>query len=396
MRRITPKVWIAHLTVLAAISGCVELTGQRISWFHDVEKDELKILLHYDGVHDSLDGSQPEGAKQIPGFVSGGDVMLLDWYGHVDMASERKKLDDLGASDPERDWARLLTSIRTEPVGHYREPDGRIGAAQLITIPTVSEFLDKLNGLIDREVLEHAGSLAEGDPLRRTKERIRAAARKGHRWAALDGQAIRVTIPVYPGEWAREKARGLNEIARHAADALADEADSEKRRELRYAIQALTSLPVSYLDEGDSITVVVGAAEGSGTLRARIRDEYKPNLDKVLVENVEADLDAQLAEAELDASEQPLPGIAAIRQFGPPEEPVRALLCAASSGPERRAAALEKLRQRAAAFNRAHGVPPAPEDDAAPEKYLAVWREWYAQMKRYPLGGEDARKPSEE
>lgn len=385
MRKTTLTVYSTCLLFLAAVSGCVELTGQRIAWFHDAAKDELTILLFYDGVHESSNKTQPGGAEQIPQFVAGGSVMLFDWYGHINMADERRKADDPNLPELERDWARLLTSIKTEPVGHYREPDGRVGAAQLITIPKVSEFLGKLNGLINREVVGDATPAAEGTPLARTQERIRAAAKQGHQWAALDGQAIRVTIPVHPGEWAREKAKGLNSLARHVADALADGADPQNRRELRFAIQALASLPVSYVDRGDSITIVVGTANCSGTLRARIRDEYEPSLEKVLVENVKTDLDAELAAAELHEGAKPPPGIAAIRNFGPPEEPVRALLCAASNGPEKRTDALEKLRARAAAFNRDHGVPMAPEDDEDVEKYLAAWRDWYGRMKRYPL-----------
>jgi len=385
MRKTTLRARTACLLLLAAVSGCVELTGQRIAWFHDVAKDELRILLFYDGVHESANNTQPNGAEQIPKFVADGDVMLLDWYGHINMDDEQKKLDDPSVPELDRDWARLITSIKVEPVGHYREPDGRVGAAQLITIPKVSEFLGKLNGLINRELLRNATAIAEGSSLARTRQRIRAAARQGHQWAALDGQAIRVTIPVHPGEWAREKAKGLSELARHVADALADGAEEQQRRDLRSAVQLLTSLPVSYLDRGDAITIVVGTAKRSGTLRATIRDEYEPSLEKVLVENVKTDLDAELGAAELNQGAKPLPGIVAIRDFGPPEEPVRALLCAASSGPEKRKAALEGLRARAAAFNRDRGVPPAPEDGEDPEKYLAAWKEWYGQMKRYPL-----------
>ena len=383
MRKTTLTAWTTCLLLLAALSGCVELTGQRIAWFHDLEKDELKILLFYDGVHESASNTEPNGADQIPEFVAGGSVMLFDWYGHINMAEERKKADDPSVPDLERDWARLITSIKVEPVGHYREPDGRVGAAQLVTIPSVSEFLGKLNGLINRGALEDAAPIADGDPMARTQQRIRAAARAGHEWAALDGQAIRVTIPVHPGEWAREKAKRLGETARHAADATLT--DEQGRRELRSVIRALTSLPLSYLDEGDSVTIVLGTTKRSGTLRATIRDEYEPSLEKVLVENVKTDLDAELAAAELHRGAKPPPGIAAIRDFGPPEEPVRALLCAASSGPEKRKPALEKLRARAAAFNRDHGVPPAPEDDEDAEKYLAAWKEWYGRMKRYPL-----------
>src|SRR4030042_4662685 len=55
---------VAALIALA-VPGCVELTGQRISWLYDSAKDELQILIHYDGVHDSGGDEHGTGVKKI-------------------------------------------------------------------------------------------------------------------------------------------------------------------------------------------------------------------------------------------------------------------------------------------------------------------------------------------
>ena len=81
-RRASIGLWLS-VAMLAALSGCVELTGQRITWFYDQAKDELQILLYYDGIHDSGSGTEP---GTIANFVRDGNVMLLDWPFHVQMA----------------------------------------------------------------------------------------------------------------------------------------------------------------------------------------------------------------------------------------------------------------------------------------------------------------------
>ena len=40
------------LLALLALYGCVSLTGQRITWFHDALKDTFYILIQYDGIHE--------------------------------------------------------------------------------------------------------------------------------------------------------------------------------------------------------------------------------------------------------------------------------------------------------------------------------------------------------
>ena len=38
---------------LAVVPSCVELASQRIFWFYDVAKDEIQILICYDGIHEA-------------------------------------------------------------------------------------------------------------------------------------------------------------------------------------------------------------------------------------------------------------------------------------------------------------------------------------------------------
>ena len=97
MRGLHLKCVVLMVVALAAAPGCVELTGQRVSWFHDAEKDELLILIHYDGIHEASTASG-KGADQIPEFVNSGDIMFLDWPFHLEMADVRRAVSADAAS----------------------------------------------------------------------------------------------------------------------------------------------------------------------------------------------------------------------------------------------------------------------------------------------------------
>ena len=375
------------LTMLAAVTltlpGCVELDGQRLTWFHDSAKDELQILIHYDGVHDSGGGANGKGVKQIPEFVNSGSVMLLDWPFQIEMDSVRKAAEDKDATPWGRELAGVLMSIEVQPVGYYREPNGKIGAAQLITISDTKTFVRKLNAMINANLTE--ADVEPDIPLVRTVERMRTAAKKNHQWIALDGHAVRVVLPVDRGEWDRQKGIFLGDLAEFTADALSDESDEEEKQGFRMLLGLLASTPLSYIDEGDDVEFVIGRTKMTNVVRAKIRDEYEPSLEKVLIDTVKIDLDEQLAAALLNKDANPPAPVAAVVRFGPPEDQVRALLGAAENADgQRQQAAIKRLHGWAEKWNRDQAIPKAPGSIDNTGDYLAAWKTWYAAMKQYP------------
>jgi hypothetical protein len=390
------------LVLLAAplllLPGCVELTGQRITWFYDTAKDELLILIHYDGIHNA-DTRGPNGTEQIPEFVKHGDVMILDWPFYTEMADLRAQARNENSNPRHREWARLIVSIETRPVGYYREPNGRVGAAQLLTIPKAKDFVRRFNGLINEEILAEMDpeTISRDDEMARTLRRMHAAAGKGHQWIALDGQAVRFAIPVHPGEWARLKAQTLDELAGEVAEALGPGKTPEERMNVAFALRALTSAPISYVDEGDRVTFVLGRQKTPSTFRLQIRNEYEPSLEEVVAETVKTNLDEELAAALLDETAEPSPPVSRILTWCPPEEQVRALVRAARrGGAVQKSAALERLSSWAVDWNRDRGVPAAPKHVDDRQKYLAAWESWYAQMRQFPLfaNGDEAGNPA--
>ena len=87
---------IVLFLALLVLYGCVSLTGQRFTWFHDVVKDTFYILIQYDGIHEGRGGNKL-GKDQIPKFIADRDIMILDWIGHI----QRDDLDRMKAKkDP--------------------------------------------------------------------------------------------------------------------------------------------------------------------------------------------------------------------------------------------------------------------------------------------------------
>ncbi len=376
------------VVALLAAPGCVELTGQRISWFHDEEKDELLFVVHYDGIHEATTDSR-KGKEQIPEFVRNGDILFLDWPFHFDMSKLRQTAARAGDDDTEeRDWARLLIRLEAAPIGFYREPDGRMGAAQLVRIRKVSEFVDELNRLFSTAMAkEEIDADREGA---RTLQRMKEAAVAGHQWVRLDGQAIRLQSPVHPGEWARFKGQSLQGFVETVLGALGTGGDQTKKTQLRLFMFVLGSAPVSYIDEGDRVEFILGQRAKPSTFRLPIRDEYEPSLEPVVKDTVQTDLDEVLAKALLNEGDQPSEGVSLVLRAGPPEEPVRALMRTAKEGdPSRRSAAMARLDKWAANWNREHGVPPAPGKNDANSESLSAWMAWYSAMRAFPFDSRD-------
>jgi hypothetical protein len=156
--------------------------------------------------------------------------------------------------------------------------------------------------------------------------------------------------------------------------------------DIKAGVQMLSSVPVSYIESADRVTFVLGRAKTPSTLRMKIRDEYEPSLEKVVVETVKVDLDKALAEMLLDKNARPSALLSAVRSFGPPEEQVRALMATAQNGDDKqKKAAIERLGSWAKQWNRDHGVPKAPKMRDKLEDYIAAWKKWYGQMRQYPI-----------
>jgi|GEM_PF-504673 len=393
--------------ILLAINGCVELTGQRLSWRYDAEKDELTALLFYDGIHHNANGDVPipfigedqtppdekreQAVKDLTEFVKNGDIMLADWLGHIfEPARLKKELADANAhlKPAERQlMQQALDSVHTHAIGHYRDAEGHIGAVQQITITQASKLVAAANAAINEAAIN--GEIIPDDAFQRTQKLMREAAKRNHAWLKLDGNSIVYAMPVDRGEWAAIMAKFWS--------------DDNFRK---YWVQLLTSAPVSYTEQGGIVTIRLGDPATPNTLRYRVDERYADNLVEPVKQNIPADLNAALAKYLLNDKPAKNADLDAIIAFGPPEQQVMALLpgakrevaMAEQAIPSITNAALARLQSWAASWNAANSYPqapteipmqPSPAADTPPESdtaaYFKQWDAWLKQMASYPV-----------
>jgi hypothetical protein len=211
-------------------------------------------------------------------------------------------------------------------------------------------------------------------------QRIWAAATTDHQWIAINGHSLRVSLPVHPGEWSQAKAAFLadliDQVIRQMNDPEEDGASATST-----VMRMISSAPISYIDEGNRVTFVLGRPDQPSTLRLAIREAYEPSLEEIVTATLRQDLDEAIArvllDGDLDLPEQLTP----LLTWGPGENQVRALLAAASgASPEQRRAVAERLARWGERWNRDQGVPEAPLE-LDPDQFFARWASWYQQVK---------------
>lgn len=355
--------------LLLCASGCVELVGQRIVLWHDAQRDTLHVLLFYDGVHDSGEDRHGVGREQIPQFARSGSVLLLDWPFHIDMDEVRKAAADPETHPQDRELATfILANVTVHSIGHYRDGHGHIGGMQHVQIEKASEFLRQVNAAISRLLLEEFAVDDPADPIARTQELVRATARIGHEWITLDGHALRIEFPVHPFEWRQVKANFLQRLS----DANGDD--------LPWLRQAMSAFSGAYDDTGGRVRISIGDPDEITTLRFRLRDEYEPSLEPVVI----------------DSAPLHMPGL---WRIGRAQHPTAMWLYQEISPPEQRVidtldrighaegyTAEEALRLIEQYIERVkdHVYPvPTVQDDI--EETIEAWRAWARRMMAYPI-----------
>jgi hypothetical protein len=376
---------------LLIATGCLEIVGQRITLRYDAAKDELHFLIHYDGIYDNGANNFGKGDEQVAKAVADGELMLFDWPFHlkpreIAAAAER---GDGDLPQEVRDLARALgQQVKVRSVGHFRDSEGRIGGLQHVVITDAKRFLARCNAAINAMIARDANP--GGPEMARTVALIKAAAGRNHEWIAIDGSAMKLSVPVHPGEWARAKAVGMAKLIEHVAQQLGgdDEQTRQKRlKESLMVVRALTSVPISYSDAGGMVTLRLGDPAKPSTVRIEMPREYKPNLEDAVARAAPVSIDEVLGRQQLGVKPQKdADTFEALAQWGPPEDKARSLMWIATGKDAALAAkavkALEALGQE---WNKTNGVPRAPDAGDKTDEFLDAWAKWYGQMLRYPL-----------
>lgn len=365
-----PAIFCGLALVLA--TACVELTGQRISWYHDLGSDELRFVIAYDGIHDNPDQSEgggvfgtkdESGPGQIGKFIAGGDVMIVDWFGHLEPSRAKSAIEN--GSTPPKTKALLtqLLAVKVEAFASYRDSEGHVGALQRVVIPNVTKTLELFNQCLCERILGVESS--DGSRMPATEAKIRKAAEKGFTFLALDGQALVVTLPYDRNEWQWSKRAYVRDMIESLVATA--EKDAEKKKEdfddLHKLFAAAASLSIGYTEEADTVRFVIGDRDRPNTLRVGIHSEYETNLEPIVESELKRGLDGELVNRVLggQGNESSNATLDDLLLFGPPEITALALARTADDAKSPLAGkAREKLAALAKTWNEKGRLPRAP------------------------------------
>ncbi len=283
---------------------------------------------------------------------------------------------------------QVVKRLETEIVGHYREPNGRVGAAQMVTIKGFKDFLEQCNQVVNifLNAVDHdkeIESAKQTGGMWRSLRKIFVAAKAEHSWIKAHGHALRITVPVDRDEWAEVKGDGLVSAIR---EIVKEPATPNEQAENEMLWRSLAGMPLSYTEAGDTVTLTLGDPLIPRTIHVHIRDEYNDQLESVVSKHVTTDLDAALRQALLEKDVQVSESLLRIRHWLPCEVEVGALLAITGKdfgGGPVRDQAIRKLHELGRTWNQNDGHPTAPIPKGSTQTdYLAAWRGWYARRRK--------------
>ncbi|TVQ78368.1 MAG: hypothetical protein EA380_06170 [Phycisphaeraceae bacterium] len=385
-RRVVTAVLGMLVCVLA--TGCLELTGQRFSIWYDKESDELSVLIWYDGPHSPQDVDEAVAERMVSGFLGDGTkgaIMLFNSYAMIGDdffdQEEAEEVPYLYMESVNKFVAKIHSSVDRKILGMYRDPQGRVGVAQLVTVRGASELLPMINAMInDRILLVHAdmedaeeeAALAR-EGFARTNARIVEAAQRGHDWVTITKDGLVLEVPVDRAERSRLRAM--------IAVWILESARYFEGEDWKHQVRSLASLPISISDHRNSYRLTL-STDAPLRIRTVLRGEYDDNLAHSIERRVRRNLDLEVgaalmgdAAADIEAS--------LIVEYGHPEDHMRALLAVARDEEhplhERAWASLGAWSER---WNRDVGHPESPlhGEVVGRDALLDAWNEWHIEI----------------
>ncbi len=387
-------VAIGLLAITALIlSSCVELIGQRFIVHYDSDADVLEVLIFYDGVHRNRDHhDQQRTEEQIHEFIRDGNVMLLDWWGHVEVGELADAAEEADRSEAERRVLQHLAEhLEVEALGHARSGPGQISGVQRLTIAEFSTLVDRLDALVAEQLERYVEQPPHS--ARRTARLLKEALEADHRWLELDGQGLEFNAPIDRREWAIARHKALDGLIDLLAETVdAPEQFQKTERDLRGGMVTLANLPLHYSDRDGELRISIGHREMANTYPFYIRDadEYNEDLVDKVRDEVPRDVNRELALYKVDAEAHPLRDeLTGLAEHGPVDLAIRGLVALVEADDQHASAAAKALDSFAARWNEAAHSPEAPgarpEAEGEQRRWLRQWQRWLERVERFPV-----------
>ena len=160
-----------------SFSGCIEFAEQEIVYYHDEEKNEIRMTLRYEGIFGNLkksgqfvsyqkapeDKATPEKLnqlqiEQLASVLNEKQAFFFsNWMFEFKRKSLKVMLKDKPESStfgqPEKDLIEvLLKNVEIENVGFYKDKDGRLCGAQTLRLSNASNVISIANRVLGRQL----------------------------------------------------------------------------------------------------------------------------------------------------------------------------------------------------------------------------------------------------
>ena len=189
---------------LVALQGCVEFERQIIVYRHDVERDELRMLMIYEGIY----GKKADDYGELRSvLLRPRTFFFTNWileYDRDDWVQELAHLDRERDTKPNaykvayRRLVKLtLENVRVDNGAFYLNNEGKLSGYQLVTLSNVSGLVSAFNEMVNTALIHGELELNEVPlALSQSADVIRNAAYAGHQWIKLDEGELRMRIPL--------------------------------------------------------------------------------------------------------------------------------------------------------------------------------------------------------
>ncbi len=389
MKRLTQACLLA---CVLALPGCLIVTGQRISTHYDAQRDEMHLLIFYDGIYHTTEqvvyietqqdgelteeqaaSSKKQAEQEFTEFITQGDVFFLNSLFRINFKEIDEQLAGDELTDARRRLLRAIKKTKRKTIGRYVDFEGRPGIAQQVVIPDCKGLLRAMNAVLNEHLIktaeEHGNESPENKWGRITTRMWIAAAKRGHAWFRMDGEAFVVDLPFEAQEWQRYRRL----LAMYVADK--NDTDAE------LLIAQLASMPVSIVEKMDAVELRLAPMKGHRTARFTTGNEYRDNLAELIRKRVPNSLDDELEEMGSHTMDAPRDVVMDVITWGPPEQAPMAYLAVLEGGPGAGAKRVRvQLDDWAKRWNDAGRTPAAPTGIEDVKGLREAWAEWYHEL----------------
>ena len=172
------------LFLCLTFSSCIEFEREKLSYIHDVDKDELRVTLTYEGIFGNLDkGEYTQKNRDDVATHESLNQLQIDqlesvlrekrayffsnWIAEYSKPSVEKMLKSIikgnkhgKFGDPENKLIELLhKNVDVQNVGFYKNKVGKLCGAQTVKISNISQVLASANEVIQRQIIAHIPQL---------------------------------------------------------------------------------------------------------------------------------------------------------------------------------------------------------------------------------------------